>query len=101
MCGRLPGHSARVLHSDVALIQWHGVEPVDMRENSGKLTPALRIHQRAFHFPHDPSAGSVPGVFDGEWYGSGEELVSKCPATGEVLAKVRGVSEGWQLGYRR
>jgi aldehyde dehydrogenase family 7 protein A1 len=34
----------------------------------------------------------IPGVFDGKWGGSGEVIETKCPATGEVLARVQGVS---------
>ena len=30
----------------------------------------------------------VKGVYDGEWGGTGEPLVSTCPATGEMLARV-------------
>ncbi|WRT70538.1 uncharacterized protein IL334_007536 [Kwoniella shivajii] len=35
---------------------------------------------------------TIQGVFDGKWKGSGEILISKCPATGEVLGKVQGAS---------
>ncbi|ODN99344.1 aldehyde dehydrogenase family 7 member A1 [Cryptococcus wingfieldii CBS 7118] len=45
----------------------------------------------ALDLPTDPST-VLPGVFDGEWKGSGEELVSRCPATGEVLARIQGAS---------
>jgi aldehyde dehydrogenase family 7 member A1 len=38
------------------------------------------------------SSGTIPGVYDGTWSGSGEVLESVCPATGEVLARVQGVS---------
>ncbi|KAL7422682.1 hypothetical protein Q5752_001973 [Cryptotrichosporon argae] len=31
----------------------------------------------------------IPGVYDGQWGGRGEELVSKCPATGEVIGRVK------------
>ncbi|KAI0752704.1 NAD-aldehyde dehydrogenase [Daedaleopsis nitida] len=31
----------------------------------------------------------LPGVYDGEWAGSGEILESVCPTTGEVLARVK------------
>ncbi|KAL0946144.1 hypothetical protein HGRIS_012409 [Hohenbuehelia grisea] len=31
----------------------------------------------------------VSGVYDGEWRGSGDVFESKCPATGEVLARVK------------
>jgi len=33
----------------------------------------------------------LPGVYDGSWKGSGEEVASKCPATGETLATIRNV----------
>ncbi|ORY35667.1 Aldehyde/histidinol dehydrogenase [Naematelia encephala] len=32
---------------------------------------------------------SIPGVFDGDWKGSGEEMLSKCPATGEVIGRIQ------------
>ncbi|OCF58450.1 aldehyde dehydrogenase family 7 member A1 [Kwoniella mangroviensis CBS 10435] len=36
---------------------------------------------------------TIPGCFDGtSWKGSGEELISRCPATGEILGRVRGAS---------
>lgn len=34
----------------------------------------------------------LPGVYDGEWKGSGEVFESVCPATGEVLARIKSVS---------
>jgi aldehyde dehydrogenase family 7 protein A1 len=34
----------------------------------------------------------LPGVYDGEWKGSGEVFQSVCPATGEVLANVNSAS---------
>jgi len=39
----------------------------------------------------------IPGVFDGEWYGRGEILESQCPATGEVIGRVRSVSANMSL----
>lgn len=39
------------------------------------------------------SNGTVSGVYDGQWSGSGDVLESVCPSTGEVLAYVQGVSE--------
>ena len=33
----------------------------------------------------------LPGVYDGEWTGSGDILESVCPTTGEVLARVKSV----------
>lgn len=39
-----------------------------------------------------PTDGSpIDGVYDGQWKGSGPQLVSRCPATGEVLGTVNGV----------
>jgi aldehyde dehydrogenase family 7 protein A1 len=35
----------------------------------------------------------LSGVYDGQWKGSGEEMVSKCPATGEVIGRIRSVSD--------
>ena len=37
------------------------------------------------------AAEPIPGVYDGQWTGSGEVLESVCPATGEILARVHGV----------
>ncbi|KAG0704182.1 NAD-aldehyde dehydrogenase [Suillus ampliporus] len=34
-------------------------------------------------------ATELPGVYDGQWSGSGDVLESVCPTTGEVLARVR------------
>ena len=34
----------------------------------------------------------MPGVFDGQWGGQGDILLSTCPATGEVIGRVQGVS---------
>ena len=39
-----------------------------------------------------PVDSELPGVYHGEWVGSGDILESVCPATGEVLARVRSVS---------
>jgi len=36
-----------------------------------------------------PTSGEVPGVYDGEWKGSGDVMESVCPTTGEVLARVK------------
>ncbi|KAI0088909.1 NAD-aldehyde dehydrogenase [Irpex rosettiformis] len=38
------------------------------------------------------SNGTISGVYDGQWGGSGDVLESICPATGEVLAQVQGAS---------
>ncbi|KAK4687901.1 hypothetical protein P7C73_g2201, partial [Tremellales sp. Uapishka_1] len=44
----------------------------------------------ALSLPTDPAnAPALSGCFDGQWGGMGEELVSKCPATGEVIGRVR------------
>ncbi|WVN89575.1 uncharacterized protein L203_104802 [Cryptococcus depauperatus CBS 7841] len=56
-------------------------------ESSRALSTRASRILSALDLPTDNSA--IPGVFDGEWKGSGEEIVSKCPATGEVLARVR------------
>nr|ALG75776.1 aldehyde dehydrogenase 6 [Tricholoma vaccinum] len=34
----------------------------------------------------------VPGVYDGQWGGSGEVITSICPTTGEILARVKTAS---------
>jgi len=39
-----------------------------------------------------PVDSVIPGVYDGQWKGSGEVVESKCPATGEVIGKIRTVS---------
>ncbi|KAI0943150.1 hypothetical protein AcV7_002377 [Taiwanofungus camphoratus] len=39
-----------------------------------------------------PADRELPGVYDGEWTGTGDVLESVCPATGEVLARVRSAS---------
>ena len=38
------------------------------------------------------STDDIPGVYDGQWRGSGDLLTSVCPTTGEVLARVRSAS---------
>ena len=35
------------------------------------------------------AGAELPGVYDGQWGGSGEVMESVCPTTGEVLARVR------------
>ncbi|TFY63742.1 hypothetical protein EVG20_g6186 [Dentipellis fragilis] len=44
----------------------------------------------ALDIPTDPI--ELDGVYDGEWKGSGDVLESICPATGEVLARVKSAS---------
>ncbi|KAH9834383.1 NAD-aldehyde dehydrogenase [Rhodofomes roseus] len=39
-----------------------------------------------------PAESELPGVYHGEWVGSGDVLESVCPTTGEVLARVRSAS---------
>lgn len=39
-----------------------------------------------------PTDEPIPGVFDGQWGGSGVEVETKCPATGEVLGRIKTVS---------
>ncbi len=41
----------------------------------------------ALDIPTDGSP-TIPGVYDGQWGGSGEPQESRCPATGELLANV-------------
>ncbi|WWC92122.1 uncharacterized protein L201_007076 [Kwoniella dendrophila CBS 6074] len=54
-------------------------------------TRASRILS-SLNLPTDTNQ-TIPGCFDGtKWSGSGEELISKCPATGEILGRVRGAS---------
>lgn len=38
------------------------------------------------------SSKEQPGVYDGEWKGTGEIFESICPTTGEVLARIHSVS---------
>ena len=38
------------------------------------------------------SSKEIPGVYDGEWKGSGDIFESVCPTTGEILARVQSVS---------
>ena len=45
----------------------------------------------ALDIPTTPT--DLPGVYDGEWKGSGDVFQSVCPATGEVLANVKSVRE--------
>lgn len=35
---------------------------------------------------------SISGVYDGQWRGSGPEVESRCPATGEVIGRIKTVS---------
>jgi aldehyde dehydrogenase family 7 member A1 len=39
-----------------------------------------------------PTTGELPGVYDGQWKGSGDLFSSICPTTGETLATVRTAS---------
>ncbi|KAJ7481594.1 NAD-aldehyde dehydrogenase [Mycena latifolia] len=39
-----------------------------------------------------PTTGEVCGVYDGEWKGTGDLVSSVCPATGELLARVKTAS---------
>ncbi|WWC65400.1 uncharacterized protein I303_108018 [Kwoniella dejecticola CBS 10117] len=62
------------------------------RAGSGSRLLSTRASKilSSLNLPTDTNQ-SIPGVFDGtKWLGSGEELVSKCPATGEILGRVRG-----------
>lgn len=44
----------------------------------------------ALNLPTDDQP--IAGVFDGQWSGTGDVLESRCPATGEIIGRVRGVS---------
>jgi len=44
----------------------------------------------ALNFPTNEA--EIPGLYDGQWGGTGDILESRCPATGEVLARVRSAS---------
>ena len=39
-----------------------------------------------------PTTGEIPGVYDGQWKGSGDLFSSICPTTGETLATVKTAS---------
>jgi aldehyde dehydrogenase family 7 protein A1 len=45
-----------------------------------------------------PVDSVIPGVYDGQWKGSGEVVESKCPATGEVIGRIRTVSSLSRVG---
>jgi aldehyde dehydrogenase family 7 member A1 len=60
--------------------------PLSRRRLSSRASAVLS----ALDIPTTPS--ELPGVYDGEWKGSGEVFQSVCPATGEVLAHVKSVS---------
>ena len=70
------------------------------RRTLGKFSPPLSRSRRlssrasavlgALDIPTTPI--ELPGVYDGEWKGSGDVFQSVCPATGEVLAHVKSVS---------
>jgi hypothetical protein len=55
------------------------------------LSSRARAVLSAIDLPVNPESDVIPGVFDGQWGGTGEELVSRCPATGEVIGRIRGV----------
>ena len=57
---------------------------------SRRLSSRASTVLSALDIPTTPT--ELPGVYDGEWKGSGEVFQSVCPATGEVLANVKSVS---------
>jgi hypothetical protein len=57
---------------------------------SRRLSSRASAVLSALEIPTTPI--ELPGVYDGEWKGSGEVFQSVCPATGEVLANVNSVS---------
>jgi aldehyde dehydrogenase family 7 member A1 len=68
---------------------------------SRRLSSRASAVLSALDIPTTPT--ELPGVYDGEWKGSGEAFQSVCPATGEVLAHVKSVSynAGGRLAGRR
>lgn len=60
----------------------------------GLSTRASRVLS-ALNLPIDQV---IPGVYDGQWKGSGEVVETKCPATGEVIGRIRSVSPALTLG---
>lgn len=59
--------------------------PLSRRFLSNRASAVLGV----LDIPTTPT--ELPGVYDGEWKGSGEVFQSVCPATGEVLANVKSV----------
>jgi hypothetical protein len=57
---------------------------------SRRLSSRASAVLSALDIPTTPT--ELPGVYDGEWKGSGEGFQSVCPATGEVLAHIKSVS---------
>ncbi|KAF8497571.1 NAD-aldehyde dehydrogenase [Russula emetica] len=57
---------------------------------SRRLSSRASAVLNALDIPTTPT--ELPGVYDGEWKGSGEVFQSVCPATGEVLAHVKSAS---------
>ncbi|KAG8889217.1 hypothetical protein FRB98_005410 [Tulasnella sp. 332] len=87
----LPAAHPHGSDSDQAFIP----QPLDGEVESFELSVSGRRHLSsraskilsALEIPTESNA-TVSGVYDGTWGGSGEALVSRCPSTGEVLAKV-------------
>ncbi|KAA1478507.1 NAD-aldehyde dehydrogenase [Dentipellis sp. KUC8613] len=63
-----------------------GLNPARTHSLSTRASAVLS----ALDIPTDPI--ELDGVYDGEWKGSGDILESICPATGEVLARVKSAS---------
>ena len=57
--------------------------------NTRRLSSRASAVLGALDIPTTPT--ELPGVYDGEWKGSGDILQSVCPTTGEVLAHVKSV----------
>ncbi|XP_006455261.1 hypothetical protein AGABI2DRAFT_194900 [Agaricus bisporus var. bisporus H97] len=62
--------------------------------NQSRVSRALSTRASTILSKLDIDASAeVHGVYDGQWGGSGEIVVSRCPTTGEELARVRTASK--------
>ena len=71
---------------------------------AGSSASAIRRHlstraSRVLSALSLPTEGPIPGVYDGQWRGSGPIVESKCPATGEVIGRIRTVSRSQGLPH--
>jgi hypothetical protein len=53
---------------------------------------ASAVLSAALDIPTTTTPIELPGVYDGEWKGTGDTFQSVCPTTGEVLAHVKSVN---------
>lgn len=77
-------HLLSILTGTAHVLKFLIAQRRDLSTRATKILSALDI-------PTD-STKLVSGVYDGAWGGSGEPLESRCPSTGELLAKVSTVS---------